>query len=1405
VTDPSPAELHRLEQWCWQFEAAWRSAQPLRLEDLLALAPQAQRAFLLRELLFIEREYRQRRGETPGRDEYARRFPDDLDLIDEVFASVSLPPASIAAATLAKPNGSAPDTSSATLPNVPGFQILDVLGRGGMGVVYRAREQGLQRLVALKMVRAGADASPEDLLRFRIEGETVARLQHPHIVQIFEVGTHQGQPYIALEYVEGGSLRQRVERERLPLRHAVELVEQLARGIYYAHQQGVVHRDLKPGNILLTASGQPKISDFGLAKFLGEDRDLTRTGAIIGTPSYMAPEQATGQANRIGPASDIYALGAILYELLVGKPPFADAPPAEAVARLMTEDPPTLARLRGDWPRDLITICDRCLEREPGKRYATAEALADDLRRFLHGEPVQARPIGGFERLWKWARRRPAVAGLWAGVVAVTLLGGAGIIWQWQDALTARDQARRHASDADEARDDARRSEEHAWDAQKETARALEQVETQLYFSNIAQARLQFFSGNAGAADLLLDQCPVPRRGWEWRYLRAQLHSDLLTIHAHTGGLTGLQYSPDGRLLASCQREVKVWDAETGRLVRTLGPNTSPVQCVAFSVPDGKYLAAGYQDGSARIWELATWALVQTIPPPGPRATPSALIFLPGTHHLALAGQDRTIRFWDAVTGKEARPSLRLGDAVIDMAVAADGSRFASCGLDGTRIWDAATGKQIRHFLYQGYGVSLSPDGTLVVINHGQVAKVWNVATGQELHTFGGHASTIHRAVFSPDGWTVATTGADGRIFLWNSRIGESKGSRIGHRGQASACCFHPSGRILACGEQNSGDLKLWDLTRAQAYTPASHFDERMDPLIADIVAIGFHADDSGVVVLRNSGQLQMRDAVTGLLRNERMLPVARGTWRVGGIASVSAGGKYLALVDDIPSPRVRVWELSTGRETFHRTTSASGATRLSLSRDGRRLAIAEGNEQHERQVQVHEVPSGTSLGKMALGKSPSDSRLAAPALSPDGRWLAAEATEESKRRLKVWNVETATERWSANLGTAVADVSYSDDGAYLAAAAQNGQIFVWDAATGKPLHPQPLPGIPGVRKLAISPDNRLLAAHSGSRLRLLDLRSGQEVLNFDSIFRHFSSDDLFVPWLAWSRDGQRLAASDYFKNVLVFEASDFETPAAKARLRAEANARAFGWHAGRAEYSLERLPRQPPLETHLQFLETAAPPDQPQRWERAYLHARLGQWSKVLADCDSSPREMLAERPNLLLLQACARYQTGDLAGYQRDCAALLKTDRPLDAATWIRLLQVCLLAPGDDTAPLVELAKRIRDSQPTRDPWADHLLALAYFRSGKLTEALETIEQVVRNQPNWNKRALNALVLAATQQRLGKTEKARESLLQAEQWLNVEPRPLALEAPPRWTWLEWLEARILHAEVASLRSAGK
>jgi eukaryotic-like serine/threonine-protein kinase len=449
-------------------QARWQKGERVQVEEYLEQQPALRNdAEAVVKLIKNEMNLREADGETLSTAEYLQRFPQFAAQLAARFNTpCGLSEGNLASTLLADSQSPTQMAESpaprAVVPEaVPGYEIRAVLGRGGMGVVYKAWHKALKRMVALKMILSGPHAASEDLMRFRIEAEAAARLQHPNITQIHDIGQAAGRPYMAMELVEGCSLADVLDGTPQPPRAAATLVETLALAIQHAHERGIVHRDLKPANILLATAteqerqakllGQPKITDFGLAKRLDTDLRQTQTGAVMGTPSYMSPEQASGRVGEISPATDVYALGAILYDMLTGRPPFKSNTLADTLQLVQASEPVSPTRLEPNVPRDLETICLKCLRKEPAKRYTTAQALADDLRRFLNGEPIEARPTPLPERVWKWARRRPAVAALIGVSCAAAIALLAGGVWSYAQISASLKEEERQRQMADKS------------------------------------------------------------------------------------------------------------------------------------------------------------------------------------------------------------------------------------------------------------------------------------------------------------------------------------------------------------------------------------------------------------------------------------------------------------------------------------------------------------------------------------------------------------------------------------------------------------------------------------------------------------------------------------------------------------------------------------------------------------------------------------------------------------------------------------------------------------------------------------------------------------------------------------------------------------------------------------------
>jgi eukaryotic-like serine/threonine-protein kinase len=514
---------------------------------------------------------------------------------------------------------------------VPGYEILGELGRGGMGVVFKARQVKLNRLVALKMIHVNDLSEPDTLSRFRTEAEAVARLQHPNIVQIYEVGEADGRPFFSLEYVDGGNLAKLAAGKPQSPATAAGLVEVLARAVHYAHSQGVIHRDLKPGNILLggevvgswggekanrNTSGPaatslphqlttPKIADFGLAKSTNATANRTdtpsRRGQIIGTPQYMAPEQAGDAPEAVGPAIDVYALGAILYELLTGRPPFQGASAIDTLLQVRLFEPLPLRIWQPKTPRDLETIALKCLQKEPRMRYSTARDLAEDLRRFQDGVPIRARPASLTERAWKAARRHPVVSATGLAVALMAMLGSAGLAWRWRSAEDGR-----HVAERDLAL----------------TANRLATAEQEVYRIRIARAHEHVQTGRLAPAIELLRACQptagqTDHRGWEWYYLQrfcAVGREPVSVLSAKPNGVTISSFrgvateavSPDGRRLATIGDDgiLKLRDATTRQEVLTLRAPAAAISSGRASISfsdDGRQLTAKWANGVV-VW-----------------------------------------------------------------------------------------------------------------------------------------------------------------------------------------------------------------------------------------------------------------------------------------------------------------------------------------------------------------------------------------------------------------------------------------------------------------------------------------------------------------------------------------------------------------------------------------------------------------------------------------------------------------------------------------------------------------------------------------------------------------------------------------------------------------------------------
>jgi WD40 repeat protein/tRNA A-37 threonylcarbamoyl transferase component Bud32/DNA-directed RNA polymerase subunit RPC12/RpoP len=972
------------------------------------------------------------------------------------------------------PTASAPTISGQA--SVAGYEILGELGRGGMGVVYKARHVKLGRLVALKMILVAEHAGPEERARFQTEAEAVARLQHPNIVQIYEVGEQDGRPFFSLEFCAGGSLEKKLGGVPLPPKEAARLAETLARAMHAAHEAGVVHRDLKPANVLLAKDGTPKITDFGLAKKLDEVAQ-TASGAIMGTPSYMAPEQAGGQSKKIGPHTDVYALGAILYELLTGRPPFRAATALDTILQVVSDEPVPPTQLQPKTPRDLETICLKCLQKEPAKRYASAAAMAEDLRRFQIGEPIQARPVGRVERAWRWCRRNPAVAGLAAAVAAVLLLGTAAATGFAVRALGEKRQK------------------------EQELTRA----EWLLYANQLSLAQSAWNENQADLAWEYLDQTRPDYRGWEYHYLSTLFFKNHRVLRGPAtekpGPGTVVAFSPDSNRVVHGRW---VWDVATGQEVLTLDEKSC---AIAFS-PDGQRLVGLGKDNTVQVWDAATGKELLTLR--GHTRPVSTVAFSPDGRRLASASEDGSVKLWDAATGKEEHPLKRGGGSVQCVAFSPDGKRLASASEGGSvKLWDAATGKELCDFSghrFAVHTVAFSPDGKRVVsASQDGTVRVWDPDTAQEVLALKGlvrfgEAGYVpqYAACFSPDGKRLAGLSEQG-LRLWDADTGEEVLKVYGVRGGGRTLAFSPDGRHLASA--GGGTVRVWDAKRGQK---------------ARVLAGGGHmralcfSPDGRRLGGTSNPEVRLWDVDRG----QEVLAIKGHAFGAGALAFCADGQRLACAFAD--QPTVTVLDAATGQEVLALQGRLLNVTAVACSPDGQRLASAS-----QDAVQVWD----SATGREALAMERPGQSTAAVAFSPDGKRLAGACWDGTVR---VWDAATGREALALaghagpdafNGRVPVTGVCYSPDGKRLASAGTDKTVRVWDAVTGRQVFSLERHG-GAVRGVCYSPDGRrLVSASDDGTIRVWEADKGQEVL----ILRGHA---LGVGTVAFSPDGKRLASA---------------------------------------------------------------------------------------------------------------------------------------------------------------------------------------------------------------------------------------------------------------------------------------
>lgn len=1046
------------------------------------------------------------------------------------------------------------------------YELLHKLGQGAFGVVFKARHIKLNRIVALKRLLIGERAGPAEVRRFRAEAEAVAKLDHPGIVPIFEVGQHQQQHYFSMGFVEGRSLAAEVAVGPLPPREAARLVQEVAQAVQYAHDKGVVHRDLKPANILLDAKRKPRVTDFGLAKFTKSQSDRTGAGQILGTPNYMPPEQAMGRIDQVGPASDVYSLGAVLYCLLTGRPPFQSADVLDTLTQVRHKEPIHVRQLNSQVPRDLETITHKCLEKTISRRYGTASELELDLLRYLSGEPIQARPVGPVERLLKWAKRRPAAASLTVvGMISLILTGAVWVAIRDNDTLMRANAAVEQVNvklananrDLDESLSATETERSRAVIAREEADQLKLVAEEQRgeryryqYLSSLALADQYWRDGRQFEIGARLDEVLPPpdeadRRGFEWHYWK-KVTGDLRRIEAHDGTIQALALDSKGGLIATGGRDqlIRLWDLATGMPIRTLEKHRLPIAGLAFS-PDGESLVSVASNnerpdlgGEFRIWDVrsGTRRFAKSLP-----GSPLfAVAFDPKGSRFVVGGATRAARgitgvayVWDLASERQeaAVDAALLHKQLVNcLAFSPDGLLLATGTSPNEKdpgkvlLWNTSEWKFARTIGAHRAGiwsVTFAPEGKqLITTGIDNVVRIWDVDGGNEVRKLEGHNHSVSRASVSPDGRKLATGGFDGTVSLWDLDSGRQLVALKGHSGFIYGVAFSGEGKQLVT-VGNDGILRFWDGTIGKRY----YVD--LPSQKAEFTKVIFSPDGRFLAWASGSksgkGQLGVWDLVEGkshFLHNLHDAAYSAIAFNPQGTSLAIATAR-----SDKIAGKVEIWDLAS-RERVRMLDGKTGLlVRLSFAADGQQLVGAE----QSGSIMTWDMATGHRQVLPRLHRQP----LFALALSSDGKLVASgSASYELKGgALKMWDLERAKEEPSFdNAVRGVFDLTFSPDGSHLAVANEDETVRVWNIRKKSTALTLSLPR--QALAIAYSHDGRRLAAGGFNGIvTLWDVETGYRLLSLNAA-------DTPIDSIALSPDGLQLAISTARGEVRVLNAS---------------------------------------------------------------------------------------------------------------------------------------------------------------------------------------------------------------------------------------------------------------------------
>lgn len=972
------------------------------------------------------------------------------------------------------------------------YDLLEEIARGGMGIVYRAWQRSLNRTVAIKTLLLGPEAKPESIKRFQAEASLAASLQHPHIVGIHEVGVQEGRHYFVMDYLEGKTLAELVDRQPLPARRAASYLRSVAEAIQYAHERGILHRDLKPSNVLVDTHDHLRVTDFGLARRFEGESQVTLSGQLVGSPGYLPPEQAETHRGKVSRRSDVYGLGAILYHLLTGRPPFQAETITEALRQVLNVEPVPPRLLNPSVPRDLETICLKCLEKAPARRYGTAQMVADELDRFLSDRPILARPITGLGKAWRWCQRNPALASLIAALAFALCGGAAGVFAQLSRARAAEFAARRNAYVAD----------------MNLARQAVEE-------SNLGRARalLERYRPSSGGKSADTPGSAVDPRGWVWRWLwqctrtqeRAVFSGDFNSVHS-------VAVSGDARWLAAMgsRDALRVWDLASQSCVAAQPTSCfyrNPIVCA----PSGKSLFAGSFDStSVQIWNLPNLEFVTELP----HENPVHWITVSSDGQFLAAADAEQVKIWD-IPALNQRASispdrnLRYGR----VALSHKGRQVAFSDYEGRiEVWDWVA--NTRQISLPGHGrapvwqaaiqdLAFTPDGAgLLSAGSDRTLRLWQLRSGRELRRLSGHTEVVTALAFSPDGAALATASCDQTVRLWDVATWQPQTVLRGHLDEVWDVTFLPDGSTLASAGKD-GTVRLWD-----AHPNAER--QFMWQVAKDIQAIKIAADAGQFALVQTSGAMRLIDSTTWqdkLLRNVQ-IPLSEQF-------CIALNPKATCLVAATESGPLRTWSLPDGTEGEPFLGHTGRVQVLSFSPDGRWLASA-GTDGSLRIWQTET--------RRQLARFPHEHEaVSSLALSANAQLLGVTFNDDE---LEVW--ESTTGRRSVRFcpHKSTHFVSLLRRPNRFVTGSGDGTTKVWDMRT---LDCQSLmrSSLRGVTSLAVTPDDRTLATGTGEgMIRIWDLQLEQELAvlkgHREAVEQvAFSSDTRFL--FSVSRDSVRV------------------------------------------------------------------------------------------------------------------------------------------------------------------------------------------------------------------------------------------------------------------------------------------